>query len=100
MIGLTDGTVSAAVSAISVVQVGLGLIITVIAVVGYRHNRSSPMLSLAIGIGFLTFIQFLLSIGLSQLDAIRIVGLANQLSELVGLVFILYSIILAHRIEA
>ncbi len=80
-----------------VLSLGLGLIITVLALIGYRNNRSRPMLFLAVGIAFLTFIQLLMSVVTARLGPAYLISVSTQLAELIGLTSILYSIVLARR---
>ncbi len=78
-------------------SLALGLIITALALIGYRNNRSRPMLFLAVGIAFLTVIQLLTSVVTARLGPAYLISVSTQLAELIGLSLILYSIILARR---
>jgi hypothetical protein len=72
----------------------LGLFIARKAYQGYRRNDSGPMLYLAIGIVLLTAVPAILSVGLSTFSALpgSVVVLVTNLSELLGLVAIAYSL--------
>jgi len=78
-------------------SLALGLIITALALIGYRNNRSRPMLFLAVGIAFLTVIQLLTSVVTARLGPAYLISVSTQLAELIGLSLILYSIMLARR---
>ena len=78
-------------------SLALGLIITALALIGYRNNRSRPMLFLAVGIAFLTVIQLLTSVVTARLGPAYLISVSTQLAELIGLSLILYSIVLARR---
>ena len=86
-----------AVSLMLFLQIGLGVIITTLAILGYRNNQSRPMLSLATGIALLTFIQSGISIVLAQIAPVHLIPIGTQITEIIGLTFILYSIILARK---
>jgi len=78
--------------------VGLG--ITAVGFVGYRRNRSRPMLFLALGIAAITFLSTLAALLAQQLAAsqgVSVVGPASELVELLGLVCIAYSLYLLKR---
>lgn len=97
MIGIAQQTAYDAVSIMLFVQVGLGVLITFLAALGYRNNRSRPMLFLAAGIALLTFVQFALSILLARFGPPHLIPVGTQTAELVGLVLILASIVLARN---
>lgn len=97
MIGPAQQATYDTVSMMLLLQVGLGVIITALAVLGYRNNQSRPMLFLATGIALLTFIQTGISIMLAQIAPAHLIPVGTQITEIVGLIFILYSIILARK---
>lgn len=92
---LTQQAAYDAVSIMLILQIGLGVIITGLAALGYRNNHSIPMLLLAIGIAFLTVIQSGVSIMLAQTGPTHLISVGTQLTEIIGLLFILCSIVLA-----
>ena len=98
MFGLVQQSAYDLVSVMLLVQLGLGVIITALAALGYRNNRSRPMLFLATGMAFLTFIQSGISITLSQTAPPHLISVGTQISEIVGLLCILYSIVLARNL--
>lgn len=97
MIVLAQQAAYSAVSIMLLLQIGLGVVITLLAAVGYRNNKSRPMLFLAVGIAFLTVIQSAVSIVLAQTGPTHLISIGTQLSEIIGLMFILVSIILARK---
>lgn len=97
MLGSAQQATYDAVSMMLLLQVGLGVIITALAVLGYRNNQSRSMLFLATGIALLTFIQTGISILLAQITPVHLIPVGTQITEIVGLMFILYSIILARK---
>lgn len=90
MIGLAPETATSLTSTIVPLQIAVGLGITVLAAVGYRQDRSRPMLFLAIGIALLTFVSAAFTITVAQTGSVVMV-------PLVGLLFVLYSVVLARK---
>lgn len=97
MLGVTQQAAYDVVSVMLLVQIGLGILITALAALGYRNNRSRPMLFLAAGMAFLTFIQSGVSLALAQTAPAHLISVGTQISEIVGLLLILYSIVLARN---
>ncbi|THE64405.1 hypothetical protein D8Y22_13415 [Salinadaptatus halalkaliphilus] len=97
MVGVSQQVAMDMLTVLSLGRVVLGLVITTLAMIGYRNNRSHPMLALAVGVAFLTFVQVLLSIVMARLGEPYLISLSTMLAELVGLSLILYSIVLARR---
>ena len=75
-------------------SVALGLAISYLAYLGYRRNRSRPMLFIALGFALILGVPGLALVVLRfGLDApIPIVNSVGQVSELAGLVAILYGL--------
>lgn len=96
-LGVTRETWGSLVVALHGFELLLGGAIAALALLGYRRNRSRPMLILALGVGFLTFVQVGVSIVVGRMVPTYVVPVPHRLSELVGLVLIIYSIVLARR---
>lgn len=71
----------------------LGTLIAVQAYRGYRRNDSRSMLYLAVGLALLTLVPFLVNVALATAGVDRVeVALAENVSRLLGLVAITYSL--------
>ena len=81
------------------ISVALGLAISYLAYLGYRRNQSRPMLFIALGFALILGVPgaalVLLRFGLNV--PIPIVNSVGQVSELAGLVAILYGLWTPHR---
>ncbi|SDR14086.1 DUF7521 family protein [Natronobacterium texcoconense] len=97
MFGIPPETATSLTSTIVLLQIAVGLVITALAAVGYRRNRSQPMLFLAVGIALLTFVSAVFTIAVARTGSVAMTPLVGQLTEFVGLLFVLYSIVLARR---
>jgi len=97
---LADQTVYSAVTALHLLYLGVGVIVTGLAAVGYRENRSRPMLFLAVGIALVTFLQVVVQISLFRVVSTPLAVFVSDIAGFVGLLCILYAIILARRIES
>lgn len=94
-----DQTVYSAVTALHLLSLGVGVIITGLAALGYRKNRSTPMLFLAVGIALVTFLQVVVQIALFRVVSTPLGVLGSDITGLIGLLCILYAIVLARRTE-
>jgi len=97
---LADQTVYSAVTALHLLYLGVGVIVTGFAALGYRENRSRPMLFLAMGIALVTFLQVVVQIALFRVVSTPLAVFVSDIAGFVGLLFILYAIILARRMES
>lgn len=76
------------------ISVALGLAISYLAFLGYRRNRSRPMLFIALGFALILGVPgvALVILGFGLDVPIPIVNSVGQVSELAGLVAILYGL--------
>ncbi|WP_336337778.1 DUF7521 family protein [Haloarcula brevis] len=84
-------------TAFHLAQTGVGLLIAALALVGYRRRRTRSMLALAIGISLLTFVSYLVTLSAVQFLPRMVFPLPGTITELVGLLVLLYAIVLARR---
>jgi len=73
----------------------VGLAIVVLAVAGYRRNRSRSMLFLGAGVATLTLVSFAVTVLVTRFLGPTVLPALDGLTQLVGMVLILYAIVLA-----
>ncbi|MFY4814710.1 hypothetical protein [Haloarcula argentinensis] len=84
-------------TAFHLAQTGVGLLIAALALVGYRRRRTRSMLALATGISLLTFVSYLVTLSAVQVLPRVVFPLPGTITELAGLLVLLYAIVLARR---
>ncbi|GCF13073.1 hypothetical protein Harman_10080 [Haloarcula mannanilytica] len=96
-LGFADETWVTVKFAIHFAQMGVGLLIAALALVGYRRQRTRSMLALAVGISLLTFVSYLVTLGAVQVVPRVVFPIPSTITELAGLLVLLYAIVLARR---
>jgi len=85
------------VSGLGVVQIAIAALVTALALLGYRSNRSRPMLWLGIGIACVSIVPVLFRLAATDRLGIQTTAIGAMLIETLGLSAILVSIVLARR---
>ena len=82
---------------LGVLELLLGLVITILAVYGYRRNASQPMLFLGIGIAMITLVSTVTTVVSSIFFNASFIAPLNMSTEVIGMGLILYAVVLARR---